>query len=201
MSGPDAEVGNRSMGGKVSHMKYFSTVATGIVAVAVLLAAYAVGLLIRQARIRSLQPEGQAVAAPNDTAAAKAALESHGPGPEKVQRDETKEEEADVPETMNDLAEEGKGPSGPRGRDRLGGEGSRGRFANLPPEQREKMLRKWQDMSEEERQAYRAKMKASSRTRREARQEVASDASEGESTTTEQNGEESGSEPNEADQG
>lgn len=182
-------------------MKYFSTVATGIVAVAVLLAAYAVGLLIRQARIRGFQPQGQAVAAPNDTAAAKAAVESHGPGPEKVQRDETKEEEADVPEKTSNLAEEGKGPSGARGRDRLGGKGGRGRFANLPPEEREKMRLKWQDMSEEERQAYRAKMEASSRTRREARQEATSDASESESATTEQSGEESGSEPNEADQG
>jgi len=93
-------------------MKHANTVVFVIVAAAVLLTAYGVGLLIRQARMSHVEPDRQTVAAPNDTAPSEAMAEDYGPGRGRRQRSvdedpvKVKQQRAEMLEKMSNLTEE-----------------------------------------------------------------------------------------------
>ena len=189
---------------KAGFMKSINIIVSVIVVAAVLLAAYAVGLFIRQGRIENQRDELRTVDAPGETARSEAAVGDAQPGPSHVRRSadvdpkQIKEARARQLEKMDNLTEEEKQEFRERIRSRFG---SSKRFQNMPPAEREKMVEKWQNMSDEEKRAFLEKMAARFRTVPERRPSAASDASQEDGTVNEEGAAENGSEPNQPDQG
>lgn len=190
--------------GKAGFMKSINLIVSVIVIAAVLLAAYAVGLLIRQGRIENQRDELRTVDAPGQTARSEAAAEDAKPGPSPVRRrteadaKQIKEARAQQLEKKGNLTDKEKQEFRDRIRSRFG---SSKRFQNMPPAEREKMIEKWQNMSEEEKRAFLEKMAARFRTVPERRPAAASDASQEDNTVNEESAAENGPEPNKPDQG
>lgn len=157
-------------GRKVTFMKHTNTVVFVIVTAAVLLTAYGVGLLIQQARVRHVGPEGHAAAGPND-AAPMAVADDYGPGHGRRQRlaekdpAQVSQERAELREKMSNLTEEEQEQLRQQVRQRFSPSG-RGTAVDLERERRRQMFEKWQSMSEEEKAALRAQMEARLRARR-----------------------------------
>ena len=187
-------------------MKHANTVVFVIVAAAVLLTAYGVGLLIRQARMSHVEPDRQTVAAPNDTAPSEAMAEDYGPGRGRRQRSvdedpaKVKQQRAEMLEKMSNLTEEEQEQFRQQVRRRFSSSGSGNPAVDLEREKRQQMFQKWQTMSEEEKQALRAQMEARLRARRQrelaGRPGEITDAN----TTTDPEGDGRTAEPNEAGQ-
>lgn len=185
-------------------MRYTGVIISVIIAAAVLLAAYAVGLLIRQGRIENQQTGPQTVAAPNETAEPGAMIEDRMPGPPRTRRDadvdrsQVKQARAEQLERKSNLTEEEKEEFRQRIRSRF--TRSR-RFQNLSEAEREKMLQKWQNMSDEEKRAFLEQIQARVRTQPRRDVQATSDTTTEDRAASDPNVEETGSEPNEADQG
>ncbi len=137
-------------------MKQMSTVTTVIIAAAVLVAAYAIGLLVREIRMGHA-PTGE------DVAVLEHGVDPHRPGtgePRSVKApnpSETREERAKALKKMSNLTEEEK----QRFRDQVRESVSpSGEERNRSPmmKQREEMMQKLQTMSPEERKAFEAGM-------------------------------------------
>ncbi|MBN2128713.1 MAG: hypothetical protein JW741_04425 [Sedimentisphaerales bacterium] len=152
-------------------MKHTNTIVFVIVTAAVLLTAYGVGLLIRQARMRPVGADRHAVAAPNDTPAGEAAADDYGPGRGRRQRlaqedpAKAKQEKAEMLEKMSNLTEPEQEQFRQQVRERFSTSG-RGTAADLEREKRQQMFEKWQTMSEEEKEKLRAQVEARLRARR-----------------------------------
>ena len=189
--------------GKVGSMKSINVIVSVIVVAAVLLAAYAVGLFIRQGRIENRRDELQTVGAPGEPPRSEVAGEGSQPGASHVRRSaevnrkQIKEARAQQLEKMDNLTEDEKQAFRERIRSQFG---SSKRFQDMPPADREKMAEKWQTMSDEEKRAFLEKMAARFRTVPE-RRPAASDAPREDNAVNEDSAAENGSEPNEPDQG
>ena len=178
-------------------MKSVNTLVLVILAAAVLLAAFAIGLLVRHARMRgaaSHEP-ASAVATPNETPGSETALTNLNPGSPGVRKSDAtaradiKQERAEALEKMSNLTEEEKLEFRQRVRDRFNT--TRSRSGRL----RERM----QNMSEEDKQAYRAQVEARLRARRQRALEEAAAKTQEEPVTTEPNVTETIAEPNQGD--
>ncbi|UCD49648.1 MAG: hypothetical protein JSW27_19210 [Phycisphaerales bacterium] len=151
-------------------MKQASVVATVILAVAVLLAAYAIGRLIRQARLDEPPAPPQQVAESNDANEAEAVMiirlvnrTRQELTPE--ERARIKEERAERLAQTNNLTDEEKQKLRDDIRQKLRARGgTAGQIPQLAPEELEALARRWPEMSEEEREqakaAFRARMQA-----------------------------------------
>jgi hypothetical protein len=142
-------------------MKQVNIISTVILAVAVLVAAYAIGLLVRQSRMDAPGPKPVA-AEPNDANAPDAVAASRriGQRPEQATPEEkaqAKEERAKKVADANGLTEEERLEQRDALRERLrtGRGGGPGQIPRLSPEE----LAKVKNMSEEERRAFRAKLR------------------------------------------
>ena len=179
-------------------MKLSNTVVSVIVITAVLLSVCAVGLLIRQARTGRSEREPQTVTEANDAASQPdmdASLREPGARQEQddaEQRARLKKEREQVLEKMRSLTEEEQ----EQFRERI-----RQRFSSQRAESRRNSRRGAQDMSEEQRRAALARMRARSEVGRRPPQETAPEVSEEQGTDGEQGVGGVGSEPNGADEG
>ena len=140
-------------------MKQVNIISTIILAVAVLVAAYAIGLLVRQARMDA--PEAKPVAVePNDANVADAVAASRRIGQRAApatpqEKAQAKEERAGKVADANELTAEEKSERRDALHEQLRtGGGGPGQIPRLSPEE----LAKVKDMSEEERRAFRAKL-------------------------------------------
>ncbi|MHC4521172.1 MAG: hypothetical protein ACYTAS_21465, partial [Planctomycetota bacterium] len=142
-------------------MKQANIVSTVILVAAVLVAAYAVGLLIRQARMETPELE-QVAAEPNDPNAPEAVGASRRIGqrrqpPTEEERAKAQEERAEKLAEVSDLTDEEKQQRLAAMRQQFrSGRGGEGQVTRLSPEE----LAKVKDMTEEERRAFRARMQA-----------------------------------------
>lgn len=196
-------------------MKYMNIVVSVIIVAAVLVAAYAVGLLVRHARMHDRQPGPPAVAT-EDPATVKAMMEQQRPGGRRASTADAnmpaqiKAKREEMAEKMKNMTEEEKRRfTEEQVRSHLGAAGGRGRFRELSPEERQKIMRQWQALSGEEKKAFEAQMGMS----QEATGEPPQAPSDAKGTTTPQNPEQnseqnpgpspgqSGSEPGKAGQG
>jgi len=152
-------------------MKHANTIVFVIVTAAVLLTAYGIGLLIRQARMQHAGAGRHTAAAPNDMAPTEAVADDYGPGRGRRQRlaeedpAKVKQERAETLEKMSNLTEPEQEQFRQQVRQRVSASGG-GSAADLEREKRQQMLQKWQSMSEEEKAAMRAQMEARLRARR-----------------------------------
>jgi hypothetical protein len=144
-------------------MKYMNIVVSIVVAAAVLVAAYGVGLLVRHARMHDKQSGPSAIAAADDPAAVKAMMDKQRPGGQAGHATDPnltaklKAEREKMLEKMKNMTEEEKHRFiEEQVRSHVGGTSGRGRFRELSPEERDKIMRKWQTMSEEEKKAFEA---------------------------------------------
>jgi len=145
-------------------MKQANVVASVILAAAVLLAAYAIGRLIRQARISTPEPQQQVVAEPNDANDRDAMVASQRINRRRKEltpeeKAALKAERAATLEQTKNLTEEDK----LRLRDELrqqlrSKQGERGGVPRLSPEELASISRRWPSMTEEEKAAFRARM-------------------------------------------
>lgn len=154
-------------------MKRASVVASVILAGAVLLAAYAIGRLIRQARLDVPETPAQRVVEPNDfntpeamTANRRINQKRKDPTPEELARE--KQARAKKLAEMSNLTEEEKQQV--RDEIRLGLRSKRrepGQVPQLSPEDLAEVKQRWPEMSEEEKAAFRARIRGprSARTR------------------------------------
>ena len=148
-------------------MKQVSVVSTVILAVAVLVAAYAVGLLVRQARMETPETE-QVASEPNDVNTPDAIAASRRIGERREastpeEKAKAKEERAEKLAEVSELTDEERQARRDAMREQLGsrGQGGPGQIPRLSPEE----LAKVKNMSEEERRAFRAKMRPRGRAR------------------------------------
>ena len=145
-------------------MKQANIVASVILAAAVLLAAYAIGRLIRQARISRPEPQPQVVAEPNDandrdavtagrrinrrrkelTPEEKAALQAERAAKLEQAKNRTEEDKLKLRDEMRQQL---------RTKRR-----ERGGVPRLSPEELASISRRWPTMTEEEKAAFRARM-------------------------------------------
>lgn len=149
-------------------MKQSSVIATVILAAAVLLAAYAIGRLIRQARLD--EPPPQAVAEPNDANEAEAVMMSRRIN--RTRREMTAEEKARIKQERaealaqrDDLTDEEKQKLRDDLRETLRVRGGApGQVPQLSPEQLKSLSKQWPQMTEAEREqakaAFRARMRS-----------------------------------------
>lgn len=178
-------------------MKQASVVATVILAAAVLLGAYAIGRLIRQARLGEATPTSREVVAPNDVNQADAVMMSrriNQTRPELTQEDKAriKQERAEKLEQMNNLTDEEKAKLRDETRRELRvRDAGPGRVPQLSPEDLEELRQRWPTMSDEERAAFRAKMRGrrprAARVSGSAPNETAADQTAPEAQTVEPN--------------
>lgn len=179
---------------KVGGMKFSNKAVSLVVIAAVLLAAGGVGLLIRQARTGNSRAGAQPVAGGEDTSSPPPlplqGLDRRGTADTPEDRAKLKEQRAQILKKLESLTEEEKEQFRARVSARYSSRpaGRRG-FQNLSPEQREEMARRWQDMSEQEREALRKQRERAAQPR----QEEGKDAGQGTETTD--------SEPNQTNQG
>jgi hypothetical protein len=156
-------------------MKQASVVATIILAVAVLLAAYAIGRLIRQARLDAPQPSHQQVAEPNDVDQPNAMISGRRINrprkeltPEEKARN--KQERADKLAQNSNLTDEEKAKRRDEMRQKLRPRRAEpGQVPQMSPEELEALAERWPQMSEEEKEqakaAFRARMRGQGRQR------------------------------------
>lgn len=140
-------------------MKLSNTVISIIVVAVVLLSACAVGLLIHRAQVGDSLPRPPAGTEPNEPMPPEAAMAQRGPGErltaeELAERTRRKEQRMQVLEKMQSLTEEEQEQFRQRIRERF----SSRRAGSAEPrdlslEERERILRKWQSMSEQRRAA------------------------------------------------
>jgi hypothetical protein len=133
-------------------MKHMNTIVSVIIAAAILVAAYGVGLLVRHARTPSGQHERAAVMPTESPAAIKARIAQQLPGGSARGGDsklsaEVEQKNRQMLEKMTD--EEKRRFTEEQVRSHFSGAG-KGRYRNMSPEEREKMQQKWQRMSEEQ---------------------------------------------------
>jgi len=177
-------------------MKFADTIVSVIIISAVLLSAYAVGLVIREVRTGSVQPQPQIVAEANDVAAQPqvAAMASRSAG----QPTDVPKQAAEVNEPMQTAAEpdlslqKNRPPKGAAS-GRRGGNTLRA----LSPREREQIRRRWESMSDEQRQEFKARMQSRPGAARSPRRNNVSQ----ETADTEQDAGESDSEPDKDNQG
>ena len=132
-------------------MKQMSAITTVIIAAAVLVAAYAIGLLVREIRM------GRAPTGSDVTALDHGAI-PHGPGAGHAQAVkapgplETKEGKEELLKKMSNLTEEQK----QRFRDQVrnGVTPNANEQGRIPLKERDRRMQKWQSMSQEERKAF-----------------------------------------------
>jgi len=197
-------------------MKYMNIAVSVIIAAAVLIAAYAVGLLVRHARTHDRQPGPPAVTTNEDPATVKAMMEQQRPGGRRASTADAnmpaqvKAKREEMAKKMKNMTEEEKRRfTEEQVRSHLGPAGGRGRFRELSPEERQKIMQRWQTLSGEDKKAFEAQMGMSP----EAAGEPPQAPSDAKDTTTQQNPEQtseqgagpgpgqSDSEPNKAGQG
>ena len=164
-------------------MKRASTIVSVVVAVVVLVAAFAVGLCIREIRFRRVGAEPKAAETQKQSIASQPqtdrppAAPMFGPGgpgrergPSGEQRTGTVDDRAAMKERFENMSEEEREKFKSQMRDRFSGGGRRRgggeMFPNLTEEQRtemreqmEKLREQWEQMSEEERQEVLAQMR------------------------------------------
>jgi len=181
-------------------MKHMNIVVSIIIAAAVLVAAYAVGLLVRHART----PDSHAVLVTEDSAAFKARVAQQLPGGSSARGAdgnlpaEIRQQREQMLEKMKTMTEEEKRKfTQEQVRNRFSAAGRKGRSRTLSPDELAKMMQKRQAMSEEERRAFDARMEES----QPAPGEPPQAPSIVESPTTPRSPEPGGSEPNKAGQG
>jgi len=153
-------------------MKHLNVIASVILAAAVLLAAYAIGRLVRQARIVAPEPQPQLVAEPDEPNDQEAVIASRRiaqgrkePTPE--ERAKIKEARAEKLAQMSNLTDEEKLQLRDEWREQLRSRrGEPGRVPRLSPEELEQISQRWHEMSDEEKQAFRARMRGRGRMRR-----------------------------------
>ena len=186
-------------------MKHANTIVFVIVTAAVLLTAYGVGLLIRQARMQHVGSDQHAAAAPNDTASGPAVADDYGPGRGRRQRlaekdpAQVKQERAEMLEKMSNLTEAEQEQFRQQVRQQFSSSG-RGSAADLERERRQQMFQKWQSMSQEEKDAFRAQMEARLRARRQRELGIRPGGTTDANATTDPEADGRVAEPNEADQ-
>jgi len=176
-------------------MKHLNVIASVILAAAVLLAAYAIGRLVRQSRMEKVELQPPLVAQPNDVPtpeAVKADLPASRrraePTPE--ERAKIKAERAEKLTQMSNLTDEEKLQLRDEWREQLRSRrGEPGRVPRLSPEELEQISQRWNEMSDEEKQAFRARMRGRGRAMTN-QNDFAPDSAAGAGDT----------EPNEADQ-
>jgi hypothetical protein len=145
-------------------VKYFNVIVSLIVAAAILVAAYSIGLLVRHGRGAADSSAPPAVAGPNEADAAPetAAMPRPGQGregaPEGRTAEEIKQARAEALERMGNLTEEEKQEFRDRIRQRVGGR-DRERLRKLTLEKQREIIQKLQDMSPEEREAFEARLR------------------------------------------
>jgi membrane protein involved in colicin uptake len=145
-------------------MKYLNAIVSLIIAAAVLVAAYAIGLLIRHARTAGTQAVAQMPAGPNDGNVANATAAGQKTGPPVAERTDDKtgadleRRRAEELERMKNLAEEKKQQFRDRLRQRMSGP-ARERLARLSPEERREMEENLRTMSPDERRAFEARLR------------------------------------------
>ncbi len=144
-------------------MKQGNLVVSLVLAVAILAGAYGLGLVIRHARTGDWQSqpvaEANAVAAmPKLQSEPRIGRAKPEPTPEPLAAE--KEQEAEQLAQAEDLTEQQKQERREALRAELSvGKRQPGRLPHLSPEELKDIREKWPQMSEEERQAYRAKMR------------------------------------------
>ena len=146
-------------------MKYFNVIVSLIVAAAILVAAYSIGLLVRHSRGTGDGSASPTVAGPNEAAAPEAtAAPRPGQGREGAFEGRTAEEikqaRAEALERMANLTEEEKQEFRDRIRQRVGG---RERSGKRTLEIQREIMQKLQNMSPEEREAFEARLRESRR--------------------------------------
>ena len=141
-------------------MKRASVVASVILAGAVLLAAYAVGRLIRQARLDIPETPAQRVVEPNDfnmpeamTANRRINQKRNEPTVEELEK--RKQERLEKLAALSNMTEEEKQQHRDEIRRALRSKRREpGRIPHLSPEELKEVARRWPEMSEEERAAF-----------------------------------------------
>ena len=209
------EASNTRHGRKVNQMKYMNIVVSVVIAAAVLVAAYGVGLLVRHARMHDRQSGPSALTAMNDPATVKAVTDKQRPGGQAGRAADpnlaakTKAEREKMLEKMKNMTEEEKRRFiEEQVRGQVGHAGDRGKLRELSADERAKIMSKWQTMSEEEKKAFQTRMERSvepgnppqtpPETSGATPQETPNQSSE---PKPEPSPEPSGSEPGKADQG
>jgi hypothetical protein len=145
-------------------MKQRSVVVSLILVAVVLLAAYGLGLLIRQARLGDSEPASPPAAEPNDIAKLEKLVPGRRSGqskpkPTPEQLAAAKQQRAGELAEAGTLTEEQKQERREALRAQLRTASQEpGRLPHLSPEELEELGQKWPQMSEEERIAYRAAM-------------------------------------------
>jgi hypothetical protein len=146
-------------------MKSTRVIVSIIVIVAVFVAAYAVGLIIRHARTSGQTP----VAAPAEP------LPKRTTQPTAEERAARKEARAQKLQQSREFTEEQKADFREEVQERIAGPAQkRPSDANVSPEESQQISKKWQSMSEEERRAFQQRMQA--RMRRSVPQDTPADA-------------------------
>ena len=144
-------------------MKHLDVIASVVLAAAVLLAAYAIGRLVRQSRLEKGESPSPAIAQPNEAAtpdAAEAALPPNRrrPEPTPEERAEIKAERAETLAQVSSLTDEEKLQLRDDMRQRLRSRsGKPGRVPRLSPEELETLSRQLAEMTEEEKRAFLAR--------------------------------------------
>jgi len=196
-------------------MKYMNIVVSVIIAAAVLVVAYGVGRIVRHARMQDKQPGPSAITAADDPATMKAMMDKQRPGGQAGSTADPnltaklKAEREKMLEKMKNMTEEEKRRfMEEQVRSHVGATGGRGRFRELSPDERNKITRQWQTMSDEEKKAFQAQTGMSPEA-----DKPPQTPSEASGTTTQQkpdpsseenpgpSPEQGGSEPGKADQG
>ena len=152
-----AGASNTKHGRKVSQMKHMNIVVWIVIAAAVLVVAYGVGLLVRHART------DRQSGSPADATALKAMMDKQRPGGQAGRTTDpnltakAKAEREKMLEAMKNMTEEQKRRyMEEKVRNEVGAARGRGRFRELPPDERDKITRRWQTMSDEEKKAFQA---------------------------------------------
>ncbi|UCG55822.1 MAG: hypothetical protein JSU70_13235 [Phycisphaerales bacterium] len=141
-------------------MKHLSTVTSIVIAVVVLLAAFGIGLGIREIRTWRAEVESAEQIQPVSSTPKRGTRPSGEPSQE--QRAELKERRAETLERMANLSEAEQEQFRSQMRDRMqrfdaGPRGGRGGGAS--PEERARMRERFENMTEEEREQFRAQMR------------------------------------------
>jgi len=174
-------------------MKRASVVASVILAGAVLLAAYAIGQLIRQARLDVPERPAERVVEPNDfnmpeamTANRRIYQKRQDPTLEELARQ--KQERVEKIAAMKNLTEEEKQQLHEEIRRALRSKRREpGRIPQLSPEELKELSRRWPEMSEEEKEQEKAALRARLRGPRSARARASRPARSESSTPSEAN--------------
>jgi len=154
-------------------MKYVSMLVSVVIAAAVLLAAYAVGLLIRHGRATTEPSVAQAVSAPDEAISPRAEpTDQPTPTPPSPRIEHAEPKAANEPTTAKPegaghLTEKREPPFRP------GGRGKR-RWQEAPGTDRKAVAERLKDMTDEEKRAYRKEFEAKLRSRQQRRRETTS---------------------------